>query len=182
MRRSDWQPFVGGKVLPGQRPGQDQQGNFLSTMLLERACAFIERSARCHDIVDQENALCAQILHAVKGIANVFAAFFPGQARLGRRMPDTLAAKFVEWSMQSAGNRSSKFECLVKTTLLETQAVQGQGNDEICVCIGGFFSHEATEKRTEDQPVLVFECLYQPVEGKVVAEYGDRSVVMGFVR
>ena len=162
----------------GQGPGDHQQHDLARSMQLERARAFVERSAGGHDVVDEKDAPARQVARAMERAADVLLAFFPWQTGLGRSMPDSCTYPGVERQPECCGDGACQFQRLVEAAFAQPGWVQRQRDDEVGGHVRrqpGQFTPKIGGKR---QAMAVFEGLDQLVQRKSVIESGQGSVVM----
>ena len=93
-------------------------------MQFERTCAFVERGAGSHHVVNQGNVFPAQIHRAVKCAADVFHPLAPGQLGLRQRVADAGAAQRVNRPAMRRVDRARKFQCLIEASFLQAQWMQ----------------------------------------------------------
>ncbi len=165
-----------------QDPCQRQQNHLLGSMQFERPCAFVERGAGGHHVIDQDDPFPRQVGRAMERAADILLAFAPRQAGLRRCVPDARTAVRLDRQFQGGPDRAREFEGLVEAPLAQAFWMQWQGNDQIGGDSGGLLRQKLPKIRRQRQTVRVFERLYQPVEREIVAEDGLRDVVMRRVR
>lgn len=161
-----------------QGAGKHQQGDVRCAVQLERARTFSKRSARCHDVIDQQNALAAEVCRAVKCAPQILCAFRQGERSLRRGMGQAHAETGAKRHSQGAADRAREFQRLIKAAFFQTKRVQGQGDDDVHRQVACKRCQRLTKKRGNRQTMPVFEGMDQLVEGKVVTVGGGCPVVM----
>lgn len=161
-----------------ERTGRDGNGYRAGSMNFQGTGTFVGRGPGGHHIVDQQQALLAEVAPAFESAAHIAQALLVRQIGLGGRGARAHKRLKVDREAEQCAERLGDFACLIEAALAQAINVQREGNYPVASMVCEADLHLCREPLGECQLMPVFQGVNDAVERKVVAECRDGPVEM----